>query len=371
MSLHIALFFTRGVSLGMWDAVGMLEREIALYQRLMSNGFRVSFVTYGNASDLEYEKRIGGIRILCNDQGLPLEQYEQSICSLHRTALADCHVIKTNQSYGAKAALAAAVKFKKPLVARCGYMWSFNASRENGYYSPQATEARDIEQAAFSAAARVVVTTEAMRSDVISRIPEAAQRVSVIPIYVDTDVFRPTGGVRQPRTLLFVGRIASEKNLQALLEAIVPLECRLTLIGEGKLKSQLRLMFPSLEGKVTWAGSVPNSRLPEYLNRAALFVLPSLYEGHPKVLLEAMACAVPVIGADSPGIRPLIRHRETGYLCGTDASSLRQAISDLCNDSVLRDNLGTNAREYVVANFSVDRIVEMETAMLQEVIRTG
>ncbi len=135
--------------------------------------------------------------------------------------------------------------------------------------------------------------------------------------------------MRDETTLIFVGRIAPEKNLSALLEAIQPLQVRLVLIGEGKIRPELQRRFPSLNGRISWEGNVPNSELPEYLNRAGLFILPSLYEGHPKALIEAMACGLPVIGADSPGIRELIRHGETGYLCGTEPESIRKAIQDL------------------------------------------
>ena len=65
------------------------------------------------------------------------------------------------------------------------------------------------------------------------------------------------------------------------------------------------------------------------LTKSTIFVLPSFYEGHPKALLEAMSCGAPVLGADSPGIRELIRHGNTGYLCGTDLRSIRVALEEL------------------------------------------
>ncbi len=75
----------------------------------------------------------------------------------------------------------------------------------------------------------------------------------------------------------------------------------LTLIGEGRLRPELQRRFSNLDGRVTWEGNVSNSQLPDYFNRAEIFVLLSLYEGHPKTLIEAMACGLPAIGADSRG----------------------------------------------------------------------
>jgi Glycosyl transferases group 1 len=349
--------------------MGMLEREIAIYKRLLRRGFEVSFVTYGNEADLAYSDQMDGIRILCNQTGLPPEVYENALGSLHRDSLESCHVIKTNQIYGAELALSASQVFKKTLVARCGYMWSQNATREHGPNSEAAIHAREVEEKVFRGASRVVVTTPAMRNDVLGRIPEAASKLAVIPNYVDTDVFRPYSEVRDETTLIFVGRIAPEKNLSALLEAIQPLQVRLVLIGEGKIRPELQRHFASLNGRISWEGNVPNSELPGYLNRAGLFILPSFYEGHPKALIEAMACGLPVIGADSPGIRELIRHGETGYLCGGDPASIREAIQELLARPTLRARLGRNARQYVLENYSLDRIAELELALLKEAAR--
>ncbi len=112
---------------------------------------------------------------------------------------------------------------------------------------------------------------------------------------------------------------------------------------------------------------MPNAQLPGYVNRAGIFVLLSLYEGHPKALLEAMGCGVAVIGADSPGIREVIRHRETGYLCGTDPLSIRAAIEELLGRPELVSELGRNARQYVKEHYSLDRIFSLESVMLHEV----
>jgi len=368
MRPHIVLFFTRGVSLRTWNLVGNLEREIALYRRLIGHGYDVSFVTYGDASDLTFSDRLGGIRVLCNESSLPSGEYERRLFSLHRRYLEQCHVIKTNQSYGADIALKAAQLFAKPLIARCGYMWSFNAALDHGRDSPDAIEAGRVEEQVFSAANRVVVTTPAMKADVVRRIPAAASAVTVIPNYVDTNLFRPLETVRDRNTALFIGRIAQEKNLDALIGAVEPLDMKLILIGEGKLRPYLQARFKDLDGRVRWEGNVPNRDLPRHLNRAGCFVLPSLYEGHPKALLEAMSCATPVIGADSPGIRELVRHLDNGYLCSADAEGVRAALTELLSQPDLCTVLGKRARGFVVENYSLDRVVELELTLLQEVL---
>jgi glycosyltransferase involved in cell wall biosynthesis len=79
-----------------------------------------------------------------------------------------------------------------------------------------------------------------------------------------------------------------------------------------------------------------------------------------------MACGLPVIGTDVAGIRELINHKENGYLCGTTAEEIRQAILDVLGDSGQMARMGRNAREFVVMHFALDRIVEMELELLEK-----
>lgn len=371
MRRRLVLFFTRGVSVRTWNMVGMLEREVALYRCLQNMGWEVSFVTYGHRSDLDLADKLGGIRILCNEEGLSLEAYENRLVEQHASALRSCHVIKTNQAYGASLAALVAERYQKPLVARCGYSWSLNAEREYGLESPQRREALRVEESVFKAATRVVVTTEAMAQDVVRRIPEAASKTVTIPNYVDTLAFCNGTGAPEPNSIVFVGRISREKNLQALLDAIRPLPVTLTVIGEGPLRPGLQAAYRDLNGKVRWEGNVPNSTLPSCFNQTALFTLPSLYEGHPKALLEAMSCGMAVIGADSPGIREIVSHGHNGYVCPPDFKNLRRAIEVLLADPALCQTLGRNAREYVTERFSLEKIAEMEHRLLLEIARRG
>ena len=113
MSFHLGLFFTRGVSLKTWDMVGNLDREIAIYLRMIAAGNRVTFVTYGDSGDLKYSERLQGIGIACNEQGLDLERYESYLPDIHGKMLQTLDLIKTNQTYGAEIGLGSCQYFRK------------------------------------------------------------------------------------------------------------------------------------------------------------------------------------------------------------------------------------------------------------------
>ncbi len=367
--IKLILFFTRGISLKTWDEVGMFERELAIYRCLQEHGVQVAFLTYGDARDLRYAERIHGIRILCNRWRLPLWCYERLLLVLHGWQLGRANIYKTNQANGADVALRVARRFGKPLIARCGYMWSRFAALEQGADSKAAWRARTQEAQIFTAADRVVVTAEHMKQYIAEQYGLMNSRVAVIPNYVLTDLFRPDSkGNHKPGRICFVGRLEAQKNLFALLEAIRGLDVELEIIGDGSQREALKAAAREKGVNAFFLGNRPHAALPQHFNFAEIFILPSLYEGHPKTLLEAMACGLPVIGTDVPGIRELIRHRETGYLCTTSPDEIRAAIRNVVADADLRARMGRNAREFVVEHFALERVVEMEAALLKELV---
>lgn len=362
--LSLTLFFTRGVSLRTWDRIGMFEREVALYQQLQAKGIQISFVTYGGAGDLQYADRLPEIKILCNRWRLSRTFYERWLPLFHVPWLWRSDIIKTNQIRGAGVALRAARLWRKPLIARCGYMWSDLTAHSGPERLAEAEQARRIEAQVFGAADRVVVTTPVMRDYAVQKYRLPLAKVQVIPNYVLTDLFSPSGTKPFSNRLCFVGRLSQEKNPLSLVKACAGLDIELVIVGDGPLRASIAKLADDLNVNIRLVGNIPHLELPKILHQSAIFLLVSPHEGHPKTLLEAMACGLPVIGANSPGIRELIRHGETGWLCGTDAGSIRAAIQELLARPQLRAELGCNARTFVLEHFALERVVEMELQLL-------
>jgi glycosyltransferase involved in cell wall biosynthesis len=366
--IYLTLFFTRGVSLQIWDQIGSLEREIALYLYLQQQkGMQISFVTYGDKTDLKYRGQLHGIEILCNHWKFPPNVYEQLIPLLHGRSLSQSTLIKTNQINGADVALRAARLWHKPLLARCGYMWS-DLAQSTGRYD-EAKRARLIESAVFKYAQATVITTPSMKEYVTKNYNVSGERVHIIPNFVLTDIFSPEKKQPVPRQIFFVGRLSEEKNLLSLVHACAGLDVDLHFIGDGHLRVALQEKAIELGVQLTLHGNLPHHQLPALLRQSVLFALVSLHEGHPKSLLEAMSCGVAVLGAASPGIREQIVHGETGWLVGTDVESIRAGIRHLLANPSLCEKLGANARRFVLENHSPDKIFEKEYALYEEIIK--
>jgi len=365
--MHLILFFTDGLSLRAWHRIGMMDREVALYKSLCAGGWKVSFVTYGNAKDKTFEAQLGGIQILCNRWNLPRRIYKLLLPILHHKAFRSANVIKTNQTSGALQALRTARLWRKPLVARGGYLWSALAKQMHGQNSDAAQHALETETRVFQSAHRIVVTTAATHDAIIERIPDVQSRIQIIPNYVDTEVFKPAS-LPITNDIIFIGRLHPIKNLFNLLQAIEDSNYTLKIIGQGPLESELHERFGTLDGRIEWVKMIRNYDLPDEINRSRLFVLLSQHEGHPKVVIEAMACGSVVLGSNVSGIREIIQHGENGWLCDTSPESIRAAINHLLSDDNLRQQLGKAARAYALEHYALGKIIHQEENMLKQVI---
>lgn len=364
--MRLVVFFSRGMSLDGWRRAGILDRELALYRALLPNVEHLAFLTYGGANEVELAAHLPGVEVLPNRWRLSANLYSVLAPILHRRALARATIFKTNQINGAWCAVIARRMFRnKKLVVRCGFLWSdFMARLHPGW---RQTAARRLERQALRAADVAIVAADADKRTIVERYHLDAGNVHVIPNYVDTTVFRPMPEVsREAGRVTFIGRLDDQKNVTALIDAVADLpDVALNIIGEGPLRAELQAAASRGRGNVTFLGTLPHAELPALLNRSAAFVLPSHYEGNPKALVEAMACGVPVIGTRVPGIREILAHRETGYLCGTSAGEIGSALQAVLADPALRDQMSAGAVAYAQAKCSLQAVVQRELALLQ------
>jgi glycosyltransferase involved in cell wall biosynthesis len=367
--LHLVLFLSRATPLRRWENMGILEREIALYKQLRPHLGGIGIVTGGGPEEMVYQERLGDIRILYNLWRLSPNAYSLLAPFLHWQALRKATVYKTNQLDGAWTAVIAGWVHRKPVIVRAGYPWALNFRRATERETFKSRLIRLLERFSVRFASQVMVTTERLREYVAIQHGILPERVTVVPNYVNTELFRPLPEIPpEPGRIICVGTLKSAKNLPTLLEAITHLhEAYLVLIGDGPLRPTLEAQVSSLGIKVTFTGRLPNKRLPEAINRATVFVLPSLYEGHPKALIEAMACGTAVVGTDVDGIRDVIRHEETGLLCPPTPEGIAATLTRLLENATLRNKLGQAAREFVVQAYSLERIVARELTVLAEV----
>jgi glycosyltransferase involved in cell wall biosynthesis len=359
--VKLALFFSHGMSLEVWENQGLFDREVGYYRQLMRELGPVLFVTYDKHSLEWYRRllRIDPIFAVGNGWGLHYSLFGIFAAVLHRKELQRYDVFKTNQLSGAWTASIAARLLGKPLIVRGGFVPSLFAilNREN---SVRLKKLLLMERFSLRSAHLIFVTTKNDRDYLAQTHSIPLERFRIIPNPIDIDRFRPEPNAKkEPGLVAYVGRFSEQKNLPLLVNACTKVKnARLLLVGKGEIESDLHSL--SVNDKVAFEGHVSNNRLPAILNRAEMFVLPSKYEGSPKALLEAMACGLAVVGTDVPGIREVIQHKINGLLCNPTVEELSSAISELLHDAALRKRLGTAAREFVSRYYSQSEIARTE-----------
>ncbi len=191
-------------------------------------------------------------------------------------------------------------------------------------------------------------------------------RVAVVPNGVDSELFRPpAAGIPAdpgaPFRILFAGRLREQKNLGLLLDELARLRregvggFRLDVAGDGPLAAALRGRAERLDlgDRVVWHGWVGKPELVALYRSADCFVNPSLYEGLPNTVLEAMACGLPVVASRVAGNDALVVDGETGLLFDLgEPRQLGAALTSLFGDRAAARRMGAAGRARAVERFS-------------------
>lgn len=186
--------------------------------------------------------------------------------------------------------------------------------------------------------------------------------------------WRAANGVPAGATALAcVCRLSAQKNVGALLEAfgrLGDLDAVLLVAGDGPLRSTLEAAGRDLgiAGRVRFLGA--RSDVPDLLGATDVCVLPSLWEGNPLAILEAMAAGVPVVATRVGGVPEFVRDGETGSLVPPgDVGALEVALRRIVTDAAFRRALGSGARRVAVERFDVARMVSDYERLYEALLR--
>ena len=145
--MNIVLFFTYEVSLQNWKETGLFEREIRIYNEMISrHGVSITFLTYGDKRDRNLESKIKNIKVIPIYEKIyrPKNKIIRFIKSLFiplyfKNELKNCDIYKTNQMWGSWLALISKFLYKKPFIVRCGWEKYFNRLQGFGQTNKYAT----------------------------------------------------------------------------------------------------------------------------------------------------------------------------------------------------------------------------------------
>jgi glycosyltransferase involved in cell wall biosynthesis len=208
---------------------------------------------------------------------------------------------------------------------------------------------------------RVVAVNNAIKDAVCTLYPRYSRRVVTIPNGVD-DAFLAiaAGDNRKDGTtrITSIGNLNPNKGMHTILEALPLLAnnpgISLRIVGDGPDRDRLQSMAADIANdtiRIDLPGSKDPDEIPSVLADTDIFILASLAEGRPNVVLEAMASGRPVLASDIDGVRELITHEDTGLLFTVDdPASLATQLERLLNDRELCARIGQAARHFITSN---------------------
>jgi 1,2-diacylglycerol 3-alpha-glucosyltransferase len=152
--------------------------------------------------------------------------------------------------------------------------------------------------------------------------------------------------------LVYMGRVAPEKNIEFLLQAFAGVartipNVHLLILGGGQKEHEEKLKpLPAelgIEERVRFMGMIPYDQLPSYLAMCDAFVTASVTEVHPFSVIEAMATGLPIMGIDSPGVGDSVEDGVSGLLSTEDIASFTAKLTYLCLNKSLQKRMGVAA----------------------------
>jgi glycosyltransferase involved in cell wall biosynthesis len=262
-----------------------------------------------------------------------------------------------------------------------GIPYSFTAHAKDIYLTPPAELARKIK------GAECVLACTAYNQRYLAGLADQDTQVHLAYHGIDVSRFYAPSGEDSRRNgetplILSVARFCEKKGLEFLIEACRILADRgfhfqCQIVGYGVLRDNLEKMIVNLglQSRVLLPGRMTQDQLAALYPRASLFVLPCLVtengdrDGIPNVLIEAMACEVPVISTDVAGVSELVEHQKNGLLVEQrDARALADAMELLLGSPAVRNSLARNGRETALHRFTREASAHRVYGILSSVL---
>lgn len=199
--------------------------------------------------------------------------------------------------------------------------------------------------------------------------PITQKKTYIIPNGIDLREFNNSyinyNHRKNKKTILYIGRLHPIKGVEYLIIAMKKIhfqfpDIRLNIVGDGIEKVKLKNMVGELELEdcVHFVGKVSHTDILHYLRNADVFVLPSISEGFPNVLLEAMACGLPIVATHVGGIPDIVHDQVHGFLVEPkNAEKIAEKISIILNDESLSDTFSSNNLRDVV-KYDYENVIE-------------
>jgi glycosyltransferase involved in cell wall biosynthesis len=357
---NLAFFMNYFSSLEIWDRFGIFSRESSLYNLLADHFDKIYIFTYGSNKDLEYAKYFKkNVIIVPKKINVPNIIYELLLPFIERKIIKKCSFYKTNQNSGIIApAIAKILNKNSKFIVRSGYIGSEHAKLAKfPFYARSYFWLAENFAYRFCDKAFIPNNNSNL---LIGKYPFLRNKLVTMNNFINVELFKKNE-MGKKYDIIYVARLDKDKNHLAILKAVKGKTLKIIFIGQGKEKDNIISFAEKNNISVKIIDKIPNNLLPDYYNSSRMCIFPSLHEGNPKTLLEAMSCGLPVIGFNVIGVNSIIQNDKNGLLLEyNDIENLRKDIGRVLNDNNLSQKLSKSARKFIKDNFSLDTLLSKE-----------
>lgn len=177
-----------------------------------------------------------------------------------------------------------------------------------------------------------------------------------VPYGVDTSQFKPAPKSDSVFRVVYAGGMTLQKGVHYLLQAFSELNLpNSELLLIGGLTDEIKPFFKKYEGKFRYVGSVPQTELANHYSQSSVFVLNSIHDGFGMVIIQAMACGLPVIATENTGGPDIIRDGVNGFIIPIrDVEALKNKLRFLYENPAIQKAMGEMAQKKAVSGFTWD-----------------
>ena len=353
-------------SLKVWDLSGALKRESLYFEKLYKD-YKIehSIFTYGDLDELNYLNNeyttIYPLFSIFKKTESKIITFLLSIIypfKIRKNLKNNIDIIKANQLSGAWVGIILSIILKKPLYIRTGYdQYLFSIKDGKNIFKRLFFFFLTYMALIFSDIYSVTSKSdfEFITNNYRFNKSKLIYRPNWVPV---NNSFNSKN--RKAKTILSVGRLEEQKNFKFLIDEIKNTDFSIEIIGAGSLKETLISYAKENNVDLNINSQIDYFELLEKYNDYQYFVLPSFYEGNPKVLIEAMVNGCIVLASNISNHTEIIKNNINGIIFDFSQGSIKNSLEKLDANTELRKNIALNAYEEANSKFSIDRAAMSE-----------
>lgn len=355
--MNLGIFLALGDSFKSLSRAGQDELFKNFYLKAFSRGFgKVYIFTYENEKIRDLPNNV-----IVIPNKFRLHRYVYALVSpfLNMRYINECNIFRGYHLSSTVPLIVIRVFFRKPFIFNLAYDYKKFALIDRKYI--QWILFSVLEPIAYKYSSKIFIANLRLLADKVT------DKSVYLPNGVDINFFQP-GKVKKNALphILSVGRLERQKNFENLITGLSSVNANLTIVGNGTRERRLVLLAKKNKVNLKIIKKVNHSQMPKIYSESDIFVLPSLIEGHPKVLLEAMSSGLPVIVSKTEGIVDIVNGRN-GILVDPNPNSITKAILEIISHDGVRSKLSHLARITIEKKFDLTKLLNTEIKTIKSI----